>query len=1332
MTSGFFGELRLGRGRENLMGDYNFHGLSARSFEQMIQALAIKILGPGVIIFGDGPDGGREATFQGHVKDFPSKGNSWDGYIVVQAKFCQEPKFNIDDTTWALNNLKKELDDYSNTKKKRIIPDYYIFVTNISLSPVPTSGGKDKLSSLLEPYHKKLKMKDYRIWDYDQLCRFLDADADVRNSYYAWITPGDVLAAVISKLQFDSPSFSVVMNNFLQKELLEDQYSKLEQAGHSPDNRIFLENVFIDLPCFPERRASSPEEEDPLPPGFISQMIDASSLRLSPLSVEPAMSIDQMKPFPGRYVLIGGPGQGKSTLGQYLCQIHRASLLRRSSNLAVDAQIVIQSIINRCSIYNLSISTARRFPIRIELARFAKELAMKKQTKVTSVLAYIASKIFEKTDYTVTVTDMRKWLQAYPWLVVFDGLDEVPSSTNRPELLSSIRSFLVDIAGCSADVLILATTRPQGYNEEFSTTRYKHLWLAPLSISRALHYGHRLTECTYPDNAPRIQEINGRLTNAAEIPATARLMESPLQVTIMARLLAQFSQPPQERYRLFQQYYEVIYRREMERDVEPLSAILRDYKADIDSIHQSMGLILQCESEKTRHTDATMSHDNFIKVVGERLYSEGHRDDKLKDLTKNISSCATNRLVFLVPSQNARVGFEIRSLQEFMAAESLMDAKDNVAIDRLKAIAPIPYWHNVFLFAAGRVFADRQWLRDSISNICSEIESDTKDPLSCVTRAGTRLAISLLEDGPARRQPTYSAALARKALNILYSPPESYTKILADIFDPDLEMIYLDEIIKHLKSFPIENQLHVWNLIINLLSRNITWAKDLANKYWPVKISDQVRIIDCYDFDILNDWLAKKISSIFFRTDSLRHSFIYSCREYDSAIDDKVRLFCEYLNYNPKQHNTVHTLWKSLDIHITFIRDIRRSTFHFEDEIKSCKKPWLPILESIRFMTDPNHHNLASTLRAFADYPNYHTFAYKYPWPLTACLRAGNTKSKLVELAVNVDAGHLGTYEDWKAAEERWDINGLTEQDLAYMSDDKWPFAKSIAEVGFPLNSAIFVSKTNFTNDANQILHHVCNMTYGNKCKSYFATKIIRHLSESSQRTKINILLKKFFKHYSLDDDLDYFDYRYLNFITNFCLTYKRKNAMTILNKIGNNVNFIFYTPNFSQLDIKNIHNTYKLLARAFARERSKTGILRLISKIAADFKVPIVDELSYTNKILSAEYSPLAVINLTNPNIDKASAEHTADCILEFCHVRSDVVLDSLRCFSKHQVLNTRGHYFLLRLNEKLSPDYVHEKRYLISLMQDYISRRTARLDDRDVWTRLGLPHGLHSLIAS
>ena len=87
------------------MPDYNLSQLSSRSFEQLLQALAAKVLGPGIGIFGDGPDGGREATFHGKVP-YPSVADSWDGYGVLQVKFRQRSRaMSRNDGDWAVDPI---------------------------------------------------------------------------------------------------------------------------------------------------------------------------------------------------------------------------------------------------------------------------------------------------------------------------------------------------------------------------------------------------------------------------------------------------------------------------------------------------------------------------------------------------------------------------------------------------------------------------------------------------------------------------------------------------------------------------------------------------------------------------------------------------------------------------------------------------------------------------------------------------------------------------------------------------------------------------------------------------------------------------------------------------------------------------------------------------------------------------------------------------------------------------------------------------------------------------------------------------------------------------
>ena len=139
--------------------------------------------------------------------------------------------------------MEKYLQPATNWRK----PDYFVFATNVVLSAVSESGSKDQIVKLLEGYKTRLSLKHYAIWDYDQIRVFLDDNEGVRRSYAAWITPGDVLAEVMKWLQPKTPDLENTLINFLQKELLSDEFVNLEQAGHSADERIPLARVFVDL-----------------------------------------------------------------------------------------------------------------------------------------------------------------------------------------------------------------------------------------------------------------------------------------------------------------------------------------------------------------------------------------------------------------------------------------------------------------------------------------------------------------------------------------------------------------------------------------------------------------------------------------------------------------------------------------------------------------------------------------------------------------------------------------------------------------------------------------------------------------------------------------------------------------------------------------------------------------------------------------------------------------------------------------------------------------------------------------------------------------------------
>ncbi|WP_144081843.1 NACHT domain-containing protein [Micromonospora wenchangensis] len=782
--------------------DFRLDGLSPRTFEHLVQSLAHAAITNEATPFGDGPDGGREATFDGPT-NYGSNVNKWHGYGVIQAKFRQRP--GRDDATWAENELKKELEAFSEGKRRRQIPDYYIYATNVPLTPALGSGGKDRVIRILKDFVDANNLQGYDIWDYDKIRILLIDNDSVRATFAAWITSGDVLFELARHLRSQRPDYYKIVINYLQKELLSDQFAKLEQAGHSADEAIPLSQVFVDLPVASEpiQNLEQPERPDRRKNMFAAAIVRAAGTRFVQSSNGVHLDTGDGDRSPrGRFVLIGGPGQGKTTLGQFICQIFRTALLQEVNQHLLDAPVraAMEGVAKQWSTGHLPHPTARRMPFRIVLSEFAKMLA---DGEVSSILEYLTRHVVKRSGRELKIGDLKGILLAYPSLIILDGLDEVPASTNREQLLDCVRDFRVDVVTEQIDVLIVATSRPQGYNEDFSPSLYKHLYLEPLPSAVALDYAKRLTTIRFGQDSVRIDKVIARLERALKSSSTARLMRSPLQVTIMTLLVDRMGQPPQERWTLFSEYYNLIYQREIERDI-PAASILRDYRADIDAIHRRVGLVLQIESERSGGTDSRLSTEQFSRVVDNYLKDEGHEGLQLQQIAASIIEAATNRLVFLVGLESGLVGFEIRSLQEFMAAEGLMDAEDGIAQARLRSIASVANWRNVFLFAAGKAFSDRRHLRDTIGQICQELNDAPDDALIATISAGSWLALDLLEDGPAARQPAMSRTLTRLALKLLDTDDGDLLNRLVSVYQERTSPIFTELLAARLGGSEVE------------------------------------------------------------------------------------------------------------------------------------------------------------------------------------------------------------------------------------------------------------------------------------------------------------------------------------------------------------------------------------------------------------------------------------------------------------------------------------------------------------------------------------------------
>jgi len=831
------------------------------------------------------------------------------------------------------------------------------------------------------------------------------------------------------------------------------------------------------------------------------------------------------RPNMSRFVLVGGPGQGKSTLGQYVCQLYRGAILNDRPTDRVDEKVpgaIRQLEKQREETGGLPI--VRRFPIRIELRTLAHAVA---NDPDLTLFEYLRRQIARLGTATVDLEDLKGWLSIYPWLVVLDGLDEVPPSSNRDDVVRMIEHFRVDAASCNADILILATTRPQSYSREFPADLFNHLYLIPLAPKHALRYGRLLAIARCGADEGRRDDLVASLTKACENSATARLMQSPLQVTIMATLLEETGEPPQQRYRLFAEYYRTIYKRETRRKL--LEGVLSERQTDIDTIHNVVGLLLHAGSEIVSNgerdaefgdADAALSDAQFRKLVRRRLERIRVPEQQAVDFLERITDGTLQRLVFLVRPKEGWVQFDIPSLKEFMAAEALMNGPDEHVRERLKVIAPAAYWRNVLLFAIGKCFVEKEYLLDNVVSVCealndeceakSILRNDIASFAAQATRWGSRIALDILSDGSPRQNPDYEQRLARKALELLrIGDPEAATR-LSTVYHEDLKQCFLDAVEDRLGQSDFWRQYGTWFLIMSLADREVDWAVKMIECRWPSDRDQQWELLNAREESGLQPWYIEKLVLVWPYKDV--RSVPIELRRHNLS---RIRPQSEPSWWKPIINLMGRRFHGRPSEDALPVIDVQQGRSGFGDlyslEIVPVKArgrewiqgmvglpkdhhaSWAPYIAAARFCELPSHETLAEQLRWLADVwePDPRLFwMSQLPWPLYACLCSARSRDDLKELGDRASRGRMGSLESWQFAEERWVRNGLTEDDYHSMTNERWPFDDKVAEVGFPFSASEVSFSDSSPEPPTTGLWQLFKRVESQRLKSWIATEI--------------------------------------------------------------------------------------------------------------------------------------------------------------------------------------------------------------------------------------------------
>lgn len=712
------------------------------NFEDLASSLFEETFGVRVEQFGVGPDGMREATYEGRTSQLDEEADAWDGYIVLQAKFRQRPIGASEDSKWFIKTLSAELQGWESKTSARHArhnrPDYMVIATNVVLTP-PDGGGVDAAREISEYARAHLGVKDILIWHHDKICRMLDSAQGIRRAYAALITSGDVLAKLQDFLEQEAATIGDSIRAFTSQCLIQQRHIHLTESGGT--GALTIEQVGVDLPC---SRLPGTDHTD-----AVKAILEIGDRDLRPNS---SASLDPT------YLVLGGPGQGKSTLSKMVAQIYRSTLLAPGvgrNNPQVSK--IISETQDWMKRSNIDEPLKKRWPIRIDLSRVDSGQALMKT---------ITKHIEEKLGYLVPATSLFSWLKQWPWALILDGLDEVAASKSRAEVTEAVTSFLAQAASWGCDLLTIITTRPQGYDNEFEHAGVRSIELSPLSPTAAVQYARIFASFHFGDDQEEASTVIDSLSEASQDENVSRLLQSPLQATIMTLLMATHGHAPRSRYLLFNAYYETVYRRETSKSA-PIAKVLRENQPAIERLHERSGMLLQHMSQAPGNFDAALGGNEIANFAKEDFLEAGFDDVEAEHKASELVRAATERLVLLVPKREG-FGFEVRSIQEYMAARAIVSGLDNDVIDRLHAISLSAHWRNTWLFAFGRCVSDRHHLEPRLLEV---VRFPGRDPLAKLLGMHIELAVALVLERIWDERPRFRADLLSVILEAFSLPP---------------------------------------------------------------------------------------------------------------------------------------------------------------------------------------------------------------------------------------------------------------------------------------------------------------------------------------------------------------------------------------------------------------------------------------------------------------------------------------------------------------------------------------------------------------------------------
>jgi hypothetical protein len=398
-------------------------------------------------------------------------------------------------------------------------------------------------------------------------------------------------------------------------------------------------------------------------------------------------------------VVLGDPGSGKSTLLRFLALAGISDALQTRYEAKPDD----------------------RLPVVVTLRRYGDELKVKSDL---ALIDYILQSV--RADFSLNSADQsffEFYLESGRALLLFDGLDELPSPHFKSTIRDRIRSLLITYPGNTA----VMTSRVVGYEEpfRFDAREFPHWRLASLRLPEIEQFVRDWYRCRIESKVERERNIADllRIVSDNENTAIRELSRNPLLLTIVTLVHRIDAVLPDERVVLYQKCTETLlntwhtwkYRETEQRN---RGRIERRNRVRMEAIAHWMHM-RSVQTGKTARAVVPVDDLKVFLTEHVRKHEPSDPDTEPEDAAVEFLEFVRRRTGLLVEAGDGLYSFVHLTFQEYLTAMHI--ATDNEAGGApaiWNAISPHvanPRWHEVVrLLLGGRAFQTQAYLLERL------------------------------------------------------------------------------------------------------------------------------------------------------------------------------------------------------------------------------------------------------------------------------------------------------------------------------------------------------------------------------------------------------------------------------------------------------------------------------------------------------------------------------------------------------------------------------------------------------------------------------------------